>query len=435
VAAGGGVSTAAMDAPRVVPHSTCLGCGCACDDIEVVVVADRIAEARRACPLGAAWFGDGSVPARAVVEGGDVAGPLAIDAVARLLLRARRPLVYLAPELSCEAQREGIGLADGLRALLDTISTDTVLPSILAMQERGRASATLGEVRNRADVLVWWGVDPDARYPRYPTRYAPQPSGLQVPEGRRSRRVIAVDVGEARGPADADVRIAVSPADEVATLTALRALLGTGTPAQPTDEGGAWANARAVAAAIGAARYVVVAADAEPSPGRDPARAAALIAWTQALNRPTRAALSTLRAGGNRSGADAVLTSQTGYPTAVDFSRGFPRYVAHDGATARLARGEIDAVLIVGLAAGAPAAVRAAQPLAVIGPRASEAAGAQVAIDTGVAGIHAGGTALRLDDVPLPLRPSLAHVPDPASVLRALRDRVVGLRAHAEGGA
>jgi formylmethanofuran dehydrogenase subunit B len=424
-----------VDATRVVPHATCLGCGCACDDIEVVVLGDRIVEARRACPLGVAWFGDGSVPERAVVDGQDVDGPPAIDAVARMLLRARRPLVYLAPELSCEAQREAVGLADGLHALLDTVSTDTVLPSILAMQERGRASATLGEVRNRADVLIWWGVDPDVRYPRYPTRYAPQPSGLQVPEGRRSRRVIAVDVGDARGPADADVRIALAAGDEVATLVALRALLAAGAPAPSADEGAEWTCARAVAAAIGQARYVVVAADAEPSAGRDPARAAALIAWTQALNGPTRAALSTLRAGGNRGGADAVLTSQTGYPIAVDFSRGHPRYVPHDGAVARLTRGEIDVVLIVGLAAGAPTIVQKAPTLAVVGPRASETSGASVAIDTGVAGIHAAGTALRLDDVPLPLRPALGRLPDPTTVLRALRERIARRRRHAEDGA
>ena len=430
------MSPAAADAPRVVPHATCLGCGCACDDIEVVVTGGRIVEARRACPLGLAWFGDGSVPTRVLVEGGEVDTPVAIDAVARMLLRARRPLVYLAPELSCEAQREVIGLADAVRALLDTVSTDTVLPSILAMQERGRASATLGEVRNRADVLVWWGVDPDARYPRYPTRYAPQPIGLQVPEGRRSRRVIAIDVDEARGPEDADVRVAVSPSDEVATLTVLRALLAERAPTAAAGTGEPWTNARAIAAAIGQARYVVVAADAEPSPGRDPARAAALIAWTQALNGPTRAALSTLRAGGNRSGADAVLTSQTGYPNAVDFARGHPRYVPHDGAAARLARGGIDAVLIVGQADRAPDVLRATSsaPLAVIGPRASEVAGATVAIDTGVAGIHAGGTAMRLDDVPLPLRPALDHVPDPARVLRALRDRTARLRRTDEGG-
>ena len=427
------MSTAAADAPRVVPHATCLGCGCACDDIEVVVTGGRIVEARRACALGLAWFGDGSVPTRALVEGREVDTPVAIDAVARMLLRARRPLVYLAPELSCEAQREVIGLADAVRALLDTVSTDTVLPSILAMQERGRASATLGEVRNRADVLVWWGVDPDARYPRYPTRYAPQPAGLQVPEGRRSRRVIAIDVGDSRGPDDADVRVAVSPTDEVATLAALRALLAEHRPAMTADTGEPWTNARAIAAAIGQARYVVVAADAEPSPGRDPARAAALIAWTQALNGPTRAALSTLRAGGNRSGADAVLTSQTGFPTAVDFARGYPRYVPHDGASERLARGEIDAVLIAGQAERAPAVVQAARTLAVIGPRASEAAGATVAIDTGVAGIHAGGTAMRLDDVPLPLRPALDHARDPAHILRVLRDRTARLRRTDEG--
>ncbi len=424
------MSAAVADAARVVPHVTCLGCGCACDDIEVVLLGDRIVEARRACALGAAWFGDGSVPGRAVVDGQDVYGPLAIDAAARLLMGAQRPLVYLAPELSCEAQREAVGLADALRALLDTVSTDTVLPSILAMQERGRASATLGEVRNRADALVWWGVDPDARYPRYPTRYAPEPVGLQVPEGRRSRRVVAVDVGDARGPADADVRVAVAAGDEVATLTALRALLGT---AASGDEGAVWASARAIAAAIGQARYVVVAADAEPSPGRDPARAAALIAWTQALNGPTRAALSTLRAGGNRGGADAVLTSQTGYPTAVDFSRGHPRYLPHDGASPRLARGEIDVVLLVGLAAGAPEIVQKAPTLAVIGPRASEASGAAVAIDTGVAGIHSPGTALRLDDVPLPLRPALGHLPDATYVLHALRERIAGLRQHTQG--
>ena len=47
---------------RSVEHTTCLGCGCACDDIVVVVDGDRIAEARNSCALGRAWFADGSVP-------------------------------------------------------------------------------------------------------------------------------------------------------------------------------------------------------------------------------------------------------------------------------------------------------------------------------------------------------------------------------------
>src|SRR5438034_8616101 len=63
------------------------------------------------------------------------------------------------------------------------------------------------------------------------------------------------------------------------------------------------------------ARYVVIVADGEPGlTPVDPARAEALVTLAQALNGPTRCALSTLRGGGNRSGADAVLTWQTGFP-------------------------------------------------------------------------------------------------------------------------
>jgi formylmethanofuran dehydrogenase subunit B len=153
-----------------------------------------------------------------------------------------------------------------------------------------------------------------------------------------------------------------------------------------------------------------------------------LVSLTQRLNGTRRAALSTLRGGGNRSGADACLTSQTGYPMAVDFSRGFPRYRPFDGtAAARLAHGEVDALLVVGAAASLPADVIAAiagAPHAVIGPRASEGplASGVAAIDTGVAGIHEAGTVLRMDDVPLPVATHLDGPPDTRSVLRSLRD-------------
>lgn len=207
-----------------VEHVTCLGCGCACDDIAVQVSNGRIAEATNACGLGRGWFGDGDVPAAVRVGRATATLDTALDAVAAMLTPAAVPLVYLAAEVTCETQREAVALADVLRASLDTISSDTVLASLLATQERGRAGATLGEVRNRADVLVFWGVDPNVRYPRYWSRYAPEPVGLHV-EGRRGRVVVAVDVDEARGPGDADVRIAVTAQDEVALLTALTATI------------------------------------------------------------------------------------------------------------------------------------------------------------------------------------------------------------------
>jgi formylmethanofuran dehydrogenase subunit B len=344
-----------------------------------------------------------------------------------MLSKAASPLIYLAPEVSCEAQREAVALADLLRASLDTISSDTILPSLLAAQERGRASATLGEIRNRADVVLFWGVDPEVRYPRYWSRYAPDPVGLHV-DGRRGRTVIAIDVDESRGPADADLRVAVGARDEVALLTAITAMIRN--PGLTFDEP-LGARASSLATQLSSAHYSTIVSDAEPRltdwnegepPWRDPQRASALIALAQALNGPSRCAMSTLRAGGNRSGAEAVLTSQTGFPTGVDFSRGFPVYRPHD------AKVGTDAALIVGDPTTIPPAImftftdlaQDGVPLAIVGPGASRVTVARVAIDTGVAGIHCGGTALRMDDVALPLRPSIGGHRDPADVIRAL---------------
>jgi formylmethanofuran dehydrogenase subunit B len=401
-----------------IDHVTCLGCGCACDDIGVRVSGGRIAEAINACALGLEWFGDGTAPAGIRVENAGVSLDVAFDAIVAMLAPARAPRIYLAPDLSSEAQRAATALADLLHAALDTISHHEALSSLLAAQERGRASATLGEIRNRADVIVFWGVDPDARYPRYRTRYAPEPAGLHVPDGRRSRTVIAVDVGDSDAPADADVRVSIGADDEVALLTAIAAIVRRWHVSFEEPLG---SKARSLATALSAARYSAIVADGEGLSTGDPQRAGALIALAQALNTPSRCALSTLRGGGNRSGADAVLTSQTGYPTAIDFSRGFPAYRPHDRAE------HVDATVIIGNAAHIPAATMSAlsqSPLAIIGPHATAHASPHVAIDTGIAGIHCGGTAVRMDDVPLPLRPSIDGHRDPADVITALIARL-----------
>jgi len=85
---------------RTVANVTCLGCGCACDDITIVVKQDRIAEARNACALGVAWFGDGTVPAETRVNGRTASLERALTEAARLLTGATRPLVYLAGDVS-----------------------------------------------------------------------------------------------------------------------------------------------------------------------------------------------------------------------------------------------------------------------------------------------------------------------------------------------
>jgi len=409
-----------------VEHVTCLGCGCACDDITVVVERGRLTEAQRACVLGTAWFGDGQVPQEIRIRGRAGTVERAIAEAAKVLTGAQRPLVYLAGDISCEVQRDAVAIADRLRGAIDSLA-GTAGAGVLAAQRRGRAGATLGELRQRADLVVFWGVDPGARYPRYSARYAVDAVGLAAPAGRSSRRVIAVDLGEARGPADADGRVAIRPDAEVDALGAMRATV----QGRVAGTDAALAPAIALVHGMTQARYVALVADAEPGPiPLDPDRAEALIALAQALNGRTRCALSTLRGGGNRSGADAVLTWQTGFPFAVDFGRGYPTYRPHAGAAGRLAGGEVDAALVIGAPATLPDSVArglAGVATVAIGPRASAAGWKPVvAVDTGVAGIHEGGTAFRMDDVPLPLRPPLEgeDVRSATATVRALRERL-----------
>ncbi|HYL57176.1 MAG TPA: hypothetical protein VEU73_16515, partial [Gemmatimonadales bacterium] len=323
-------------------------------------------------------------------------------------------------DVSCEAQREAIAIGDRLHAAVDSVAA-TAAGAVLAGQRRGRATATLGEIREHADLVVFWGVDPDERYPRFVARYAMAPGDLGKP-----RTVVAVDVGAGRGPKDADLRVAIAPSDEVDAIGAMRATVA-GRAASPARFGSAVDLSRRMMQA----RYTAIVVDGEPGAGAiDPDRAEALVALGQALNGPTRCALCTLRAGGNRSGADAVLTWQTGYPFAVDFAGGPPRYRPAGGsAEALLADHEIDAALVIGTPATIPGPVREGLgriPVVIIGPRASTSAvRPAVAIDTSVAGIHEGGTAFRMDEVSLPLRASLDGPRAALDVVRALRDKLV----------
>ncbi|HYL54627.1 MAG TPA: hypothetical protein VEU73_03505 [Gemmatimonadales bacterium] len=407
---------------RSVAHVTCLGCGCACDDIAIVVKRGRIAEAGNTCTLGAAWFGDGVVPAEIRVDGRAARLDRAIGKAAEMLTGAARPLVYIAGDVSCEAQREAIAIGDRLHAAVDSLAA-TAAGAVLAGQRRGRAAATLGEIRERADLVVFWGVDPGERYPRFVARYTTAPRDLG-----KTRTVVAVDVGASRGPKDADLRVAIAPSDEVDALGAMRAAVA-GRDASAPRLGSAVDLARRMMGA----RYTAIVADGEPgAEAIDPDRAEALVALGQALNGPARCAFCTLRAGGNRSGADAALTWQTGFPFAVDFAGGPPRYrPAGEGGNAEglLADHEVDAALVIGAPATIPGPVAGGLegiPVIVIGPRASmSAVRPAIAIDTGVAGIHEGGTAFRMDDVPLPLRASLDGPRAAREVVRALRDRLV----------
>jgi formylmethanofuran dehydrogenase subunit B len=416
---------------KQIENVTCLGCGCGCDDVTVTLSGDRIVAAAPVCPVGQAWLGTGQVPSAILSEGRPATLEQALARAASELAQAEgRCMVYLAPDLTTQAQRAAVAIADLLRATVDSSTSETAASGLISAQRRGRAGATLGELRNRGDAFLFWGVDPGKRYPRFLSRYAIEPVGTHVPEGRRGRDVISVSVGSDKALAGADLALELTPEQEIPALSLMRAaVLGHRVPAQSPVE----SMTSEVSARLARARYAVIVHDAEPTDeSRNPLRAEALIALAQALNSTTRCSLCSLRAGRNQVGAEAVLTWQTGYPIGVEYSRGYPRYLPGERGLSRLLRGAYTTVLIAGSPLFEPAAqdALAGRRTVVIGPRASEAPfRSTIAIDTGVAGIHEGGIAYRMDEVPLTLRPPLPGPRSTTEVLVALHDALrQGLR-------
>jgi formylmethanofuran dehydrogenase subunit B len=411
---------------RVVQSVTCLGCGCGCDDLTLRVRAGRIAELTPPCPLATRWFGDGTVPREIRVEGRPATIEEAIEAAAAVLSGAGRPMVLLAPDLTTEAQRSAIAVGDALRAEVDGATSDSAAAGILVAQRRGRAAARQGGFRNRADVVLFWAVDPRVRYPRYLERYAAAASTTHV----RRRALMSVSVGSDRGPEQAEIEAEFTPGEEVDALAVMQATVRGQRLGELQER---LRPAVTIAERLVQGKYVAIVHDAEPGrEGRDPQRTEGLVALAQVLNGPTRAALSSLRAGGNRSGAEAALTWQTGDPMRVSFREGHPRAQPGPSGLDRLRAGGADAVLVAGSVAALedPGLALDRVPAVVIGPGASTVSGARVAIDTGVAGIHEPGTGYRMDDVPLPLSPVLES-PRPAAgtlglLLGALRRRARG---------
>ncbi|MEQ1758092.1 MAG: hypothetical protein ABL986_07210 [Vicinamibacterales bacterium] len=403
-----------------VGASTCLGCGCACDDIDITVADGQIIAARNACDDGVRWFGTGEVPARAAIDGIETSRETALSEAASLLAAAESPRILLGSDVSCETYREAIGCADALRARLDIAAPPSAIGTALAIQERGIATATLGEIRNRADIVLFWGVDPAARFPRYTSRYAPGPAGIHIPEGRRSRTVIAISIGDEPSAEDADVQMAIPRALEDETLIRLAALL-VGAPAVSAIDRGS--PAAVLAEQLREGRYVVIVADTEPDADGSVRRIHRLLAVAQALNVKGRGALSLLRGSGNLSGAESVIVSQTGYPGSVDFASGSPRYSPHTSSA--------DTVWDVTLLVGSDRSLDSSLfPTVVIGPLASRrATSARVVIDSATAGVHAGGTALRMDEVPLPLRPLVPGPPDATLLCAGLRQGLARILA------
>ncbi len=393
----------------------CTVCGCVCDDLTLTFDGDQLVAAERACDLARPWlFGlNAARPASARVHGKSATYDAAIAEAAQLLRASRAPLIYGLSRSSTPGQRAAVSLADQLGAIVDTTASIGHGPSIMAIQEVGESTSSLGEVAQRADLVLFWGADPAVTHPRHFERYSLEPRSPFLPNGRADRHVVVIDIEPTATTAIADEVLLVQPGRDFEMISALRMLIRDPDATPAVDCGLPLDRLRALAQRMQNCRYGAVffgLGIALPHLGH--LTVAALLELVADLNAHTRFIARRLRVSGDVSGADSVLCWQTGFPFGVDLSRGCPRYNPGEFTTEDLLeRREVDACVIVGsrnlptLSDAALETLRSLPTIVLDAPNTPPPdIDPTVQFTTAVYGIHASGTAYRMDEVPIPLR-------------------------------
>jgi formylmethanofuran dehydrogenase subunit B len=306
----------------------------------------------------------------------------------------------------------------------------------------GKVSCTLGEVKNRADLIIYWGGNPAECHPRHFTKYTLTQKGRFVPDGRKGRYMVLVDIRETPSAKAADLFLQIRPGKDFEVLTTLRALVkDQAVNAESVAETGLTVDQlQELVNRMKRAKFGVIFFGMGLSMTRGKhMNSAGVLSLAAELNAFTKFVCMPMRGHGNVTGSDMVLRWSTGYPFGVSLSRGYPRFNPGEFSTVDLiVRGDNDAALVLGADPGAtmpqPGIDHLARiPTIVLDPKVTHTSRlARVHITTAVTGVSAPGTAYRMDEIPLPLRPALiSPYPTDEDVIRRIRQAVAAKPAWA----
>jgi formylmethanofuran dehydrogenase subunit B len=463
---------------------TCPVCGSLCDDIELTIRNRKIVKVKNGCSMCESKFlgYSGHRLMKPLVRKDEILVEVpfkeALVKAAEVLAGADYPVLYGWSSTSCEATRVGIELAEEVGGVIDNTSTLCHGPSVLGIQDVGIASCTLGQIRHRADLVIYWGSNPWSAHPRHIERYTTLSEGkfersewlsyvtktkaatarkkvesalrqvspkkkLSTPVAavehgpcpailKAGRKLIVIDVRKTRTAEIADYFIQVEPNKDYELLQAFRALIRGQEIETDTVAGVPVEYLEEVADTMIGCNFGVIFFGLGLAMSKGKLRNVdAALALTRDLNARTKFVIMPMRGHFNVSGADTVFTWQTGYPYAIDFCSGYPRY--NPGETSVidvLLRKESDAALVVASDPVSNFPRKAAEhlvknPLIAIDPHMNATSQmADIVFPSAFVGIEASGTAYRMDHVPLPLKkvvePPRGVLPDEEILRRML---------------
>ncbi len=293
----------------------------------------------------------------------------------------------------------------------------------------------MGEVKNRADTVIYWGCNPMHAHPRHMSRYPVFARGYFRPKGRGDRTVIVVDPRRTATSRLADVYIQVKPNEDYELISALRmAVHGleiecekvAGVPVELVYE-----VADLLKEASFGTLFWGMGLTMSRGRHRNIDNAICLI---RDLNEYSKWTLIMMRGHYNVTGFNEVLAWTTGYPYAVDFTRGYPRYNPGETSTVDLlVRGEADAMMVIASDPGAHFPQKAVEhmariPLVCIDPHWTPTAElSDLYIPVAIAGIEWEGTAYRMDAVPIRMKKITEppeQIPNDKQILQMIIEKI-----------
>jgi formylmethanofuran dehydrogenase subunit B len=314
----------------------CPACGAACDDIQVEFENRRIVDVKNACKMGNARFEmitssrrfkQPLIKMRGKLE--PAAWDVALEMAAKILVSAKRPLLFIGSETSCEAYEVGLMMGEYLGAIVDSNATIANGPIIMGIQESGKIGATEGQKKNRSDLIIYWGTNPLESMPRQMSRYGIFPRGYWTKRGRFDRTIITVDPKKTPTAEVSDLHVQLKPNSDYELISALLTLLHgknphpsveeiTGVPIYTMNEMldlMKHCNFGSISVGLGLSSSIGKHRNAE-----------IIMNFVKELNSYSRFTLGILNDHCNVAGFNQVASYMYGYPFGLDFTRGYPRY-------------------------------------------------------------------------------------------------------------
>lgn len=330
-----------QDYDAEIKNCCCSYCGNNCDDITYLLKDDNIVGVRHACRLGASKIINDQDqrllnPMIRNEEGilEETSWDIALDKVTSLLYDSKRPVLYGWGETSVEAIKKGIKLAQISGSVMDNQSTICHGSSIQAFQNVGHPVMTLGEVKNRSDVIIYIGTNPMDDHPRHLSRYTTFPEGFFRPNGRDDRYVITMDPKYTNTAKVSDEWIQFNINEDYLLFNAIRSVLNGNKLTEDVVAGvskdkiyelvNIMKNAQCGSLFFGLGVSQTLAKQRNVD---------ILIQLVEDLNKYTKWAMLPMRGFFNVNGFNIAMTTETGYPYGVDFSRGYPRYMVGETTT------------------------------------------------------------------------------------------------------